>query len=674
MSVDPSPRFEAGESGTSGLEAFGHKELRLPECSTPLVSVVIPVFNQLECTLDCLHSLAAEVQRVDFEVIVVDDCSGLPVFQVLSSIPGLRVLRNFENLGFVRSCNRGAFNALGKYLLFLNNDTEVTEGWLAALLRIFELHPDAGLVGAKLVYPDGSLQEAGGIIWQDGSGWNYGNEDDPTLPWYNYVKEVDYCSGACVLVPRTVWERTGGFDLLYSPAYYEDTDLAFKVRELGLKVYYQPHARVIHHEGKSHGIDPSSGGKKFQVENHSRFVERWGRQLGEQFPVSGHVFKARERGAHKKTLLLIDHHLPLTDQDAGSRNIFHYLQFFLRSGFSVKFLPDDFQPRQPYQYELEELGVEVLSGHYMREHITEWIEANGSSLDYVLFSRAHTCEPWVRRLAPHTKAAFLFYGHDLLSRTYLRAYRDFGDPRHFEHAREAQGKEDFMIRSCAASFYPSQVEVGELRLLYPDRIIEAVPLYVYEARDRSRDLPVGSREGLLFVGSASHPPNLDAIEWMLFTLLPVLRVRLPGVQLHLVGKPPPQRLLERAGDGVVFHGQVSEAELVALYRRCRVALAPLRMGGGLKGKILEAYYQGLPVASTPIGLEGIATAEKVSLRVPPGEDFAQRLVEYYQDLELLERHTEAAYELVLRSCSFDAVRSAFSKAIPELKIAPSGRG
>jgi cellulose synthase/poly-beta-1,6-N-acetylglucosamine synthase-like glycosyltransferase len=205
----------------------------LPSSDTPRVSIVIPVYNKIAYTSACLRSIAEHAGTIPFEIIIVDDGSTDATPQRLADVAGIRVVRNVENLGFVGSCNAGAAIAHGELLLFLNNDTRVTAGWLDALVHCLDSAPHAGLVGAKLVYPDGRLQEAGGIVFDDGSGWNYGRFDDPDHPRYAFRREADYCSGAAILLRGELFRRLGGFDTRYAPAYYEDTDLAFAVRTAG---------------------------------------------------------------------------------------------------------------------------------------------------------------------------------------------------------------------------------------------------------------------------------------------------------------------------------------------------------------------------------------------------------------------------------------------------------
>jgi len=243
--------------------ATGYFPLGFVNEADPVVSIIIPVYNKHLYTFTCLESIHKHRnESIRFEIIVVDDASSDETVQMLDQMDGITVIRNSTNKGFIHSCNSGAQAAKGEYLLFLNNDTVVTNGWLNALRNTFLDFPDAGLVGARLIYPNGQLQEAGGIVWQDGSAWNYGRLDDPNKPAYSYCRAVDYCSGACIMIPKQDFFELGSLDVRYAPAYYEDTDLAFRVRTANRQVYYQPNAVIIHFEGISSGTDTDSGTKQ----------------------------------------------------------------------------------------------------------------------------------------------------------------------------------------------------------------------------------------------------------------------------------------------------------------------------------------------------------------------------------------------------------------------------
>jgi GT2 family glycosyltransferase len=251
----------------------------------PRTSIVIPTYNGIRQLLPCIGALDATLgDHFDGEVLVVDDGGTAETEHALLDLERrygwLRVVRNSRNQGFVASCNRGAEEAVGEVVVFLNDDTIPLPGWHHALLRTFRTHPDAGVVGGRLVYPDGRLQEAGGVIFRDGSGANIGRDDfEPDAPLYTHVRPVHYCSGALLATPRELFRSLGGFDETYRPAYYEDTDYCFSVRASGRAVYYQPESVVVHLEGATSGTDLSRGVKRHQARNRQTFRTKWRRTL-----------------------------------------------------------------------------------------------------------------------------------------------------------------------------------------------------------------------------------------------------------------------------------------------------------------------------------------------------------------------------------------------------------
>jgi len=259
--------------------------IHFPYFTRPRVSIVIPIFNKALYTYNCLLTVRDCDIDVPKEVIIVNNASTDESAALLTQLlGGVTVIRNAENTGFVQACRRGAEMASGEFILFLNNDTQVTEGWLSNLLKIMDKDSSVGITGSKLIYPNGKLQEAGGIIFNDASGWNYGRMQDPTDPRFNENRPVDYCSGASLMIRKDLWQKMGGFDLRYAPAYYEDTDLCFATRQAGYQVMYCADSQVIHHEGITAGTDTSSGYKAFQTINHKKFQAKWASVLKTHYP------------------------------------------------------------------------------------------------------------------------------------------------------------------------------------------------------------------------------------------------------------------------------------------------------------------------------------------------------------------------------------------------------
>jgi O-antigen biosynthesis protein len=630
------------------------EELIFPGTSQPEVSIVIPVYNKWQYTIQCLRSLY-ENTTGNYEVIIVDDASTDETEGKLSKVRNIRLVRNEENTGFIDSCNRGAALSKGDHILFLNNDTIVNNDWLPPLLETIR-EEGVGAVGSKLVYPDGTLQEAGGIIWSDGSGWNYGRNDNADKPEYNYVREVDYCSGACLLLKRELFEKAGGFDIKFKPAYYEDTDLCFSLRNNGYKILYQPKSVVTHFEGVTSGTETSGGVKKYQEINKLKFVEKWADVLQKDHykPDPNKVLWARDRQSGER-ILVIDHYVPTYDRDSGSLRMFNILNILSELSHKVTFIGDNLLRTEPYTQELQQKGIEVIYEPHILS-VKNYIKVFGRYFTVVMLSRPHIAIKYINSVKRRCPTSRIIY--DTVDLAFLRETRRGMIENSKEALKEAENfkrTEMYLVKNSDITLV---VSLEEKAVLLKEDSFLNIEIVSNIHRITKPHTPFSDRKDILFVGGFDHPPNTDAVVFFINEIFPLIKLRLPNLQVYIVGNNPTKQMEELKSENVIVAGYVPD--LAPYFEKCRVFVAPLRYGAGVKGKINQSMSYGLPVVTTSIGAEGIGLIDGVdALIADKPENFAEKVAMIHENEELWN-------ELSINS--IENVRTHFSPEVAKEKL------
>ncbi|HHV53908.1 MAG TPA: glycosyltransferase [Firmicutes bacterium] len=614
----------------------------LAEPGDPEVSIIVVNWNQRELLARCLGAIRQNSGSAHtYEIIVVDNGSDDGSLEYLEVQRDVKVIRNDQNVGFTVANNQGAEAARGRFLVFLNNDTEVQPGWLDAMIRAAG-SPDVGAVGAKLVYPNGRLQDAGAIVFSDGSGWNYGRGGDPNALEFNRPRDVDYCSGAALLVKSQAFWAAGAFDPRYAPAYYEDTDLCFSLRARGWRVLYEPKAVVVHIEGATAGQELASGIKLYQTTNKEKFVAKWSSILPLQYPPALDRLEAAAERVRPLRVLVMDDVPPVYDRASRGQRLFQIIQLLVEEGHQVSFFCRVTLGLEHYLDILRRMGVAAAGGAVRPDDEAAivdrlavllscvepdviWIEGYPLVLAYL---------DLIRRVAP--KARVIADSVDL---HFLRDKRLAGTsgpahcPASWQRTRE--------IELAAYRKSDVVVTVTDLEKELLKNVISAVPIITVPNIHEVRKLGPGftERKGLLFVGNFLHQPNLDGILWFLQEVWPAIVAEEPDISCTIVGYAAPPALYARAAEASRLGGKVTVTgyvpDLTPYLASARVSIAPLRAGAGMKGKIAEAMACGLPVVTTSIGAEGMELTDGVNALIrDDAAPFAAGILEVYRDREL----------------------------------------
>lgn len=638
------------ESIRNLLLAHGHMEggvkkrrsyetLQLPYVETPDVSVIISARNHFSVTYHCIASLILARNAATFEVILVDDESEDETVNAEEYFKNIRVIRNKNNKGYLLSNNIAATYARGRYLCLLNNDTEVTAGWIDSSLQVFSQYKDVGSVGCKLIYPDSSLQEAGGLVWKGGVPWNYGKGANASHPRFNYVRPADYLSAAALFIETRVWFEVEGFSDEYVPAYYEDTDLAYKIRDAGYRTLYCPFSTVIHFEGVSNGQDVESGVKAYQNTNADTFKSKWHKSF-RGYSEEGTSPSIEVDRECQQRILVIDANTPKLNNDAGSYAAIQEMKLLMELGSKISFLPLNFAHMGVHTERLQRLGIECLyyPFYVSLEHV---LQARGEEFDVVYITRYETVHAAIELVRKYSKAQVIFNNADLHFMRELREQLQ-ADDRELTGPLATREQELNAIRSVDLTLCYTETERAVIAShVFSEDAVMRCP-WVIQSVENS--IPFEQRTGIAFLGGFQHRPNVEAIKYFCTQVMPLLTDKLPDLVFHVYGSGMPDEVLELESTSVKMVGYVENISDV--FAQARIFICPLLTGAGLNGKIIDCIAHGLPAVVSPITADGTGLVHRQNTMIAETtEEWVDYISELYTDPVLWLKYAQRTSEI-----------------------------
>ena len=339
--------------------------------NSPVVSIILLNWNKSFLTIDCLISLWEFTSGYTYEIIIVDNGSTLSEKRELRAIiPYIKFIDLDVNRFYGEGNNIGIENSSGEYIVLLNNDTIVTKNWLTPLIDGLNSQPDIGVAGAKLLYPDGSIQEMGALVDAEGNIEQLGKH----TPNFNHndINEVDYCSGACLALRKHDFLQVLGFDYIWEPAYYEDNDLCWKIKTLNKKVIVVPESEIYHLEHVSISNQQELNFSKIIDQNKKKFLARWKEYIINKHNVPNLVLEAvpvTKQTAHNKENALI--YTPFPILLGGGERYLLTIAEYLQSNYNVFLVVPELYSKLRILTIGRDLGLDLHDLHILKFEQTQ---------------------------------------------------------------------------------------------------------------------------------------------------------------------------------------------------------------------------------------------------------------------------------------------------------------
>ena len=636
-----------------------NSQLNFPLVENPEISIIIILYNRAEITLSCLYSLLRNPFQ-SFELILVDNNSTDTTRQLLQQINGAKITLNHQNLHYLLGCNQGSKIAQGDYLLFLNNDAQVLGNSIPSALETIKSSDDVGAVGGKLILPDGTLQEAGSIIWQDGTCLGYGRGNLPTAPEYQFQRAVDYCSGAFLLTRRDLFLQLEGFDKDYQPAYFEETDYCVRLQKLGKKIIYDPNVNILHYEfASSSHTGSSEQAIALMKKNQKIFQQKHKDLFSSQYPteLKNLIFARTQAREKQKRLLFIDDRIPHSWLGSGYTRSHSILCNLVKLGYFVTLYPGDLRHLEDWSTVYADIPqtVEVMRG-YGLIMLEDFLRERKGYYDFVFISRPHNIKHLNSILVKENllKSAKIIYDAEAIFSIRDYEYKRLNQTYFTEIERQTAIKEE--IKLAKNSHHIITVSSPE-KQQFIEQNYANVSLLGHSLSVYPTPQSFLSRQNFLFVGSVyeKESPNADSILWLTSEIFPLIQKQLTqDVELIIIGNNTVEEIQQKVNSlnntSIKILGKVDDIR--PFYNQARLFLAPTRYAAGIPHKVHEAAAYGLPIVTTSLIAQQLGWKHETELLVSDDPiNFAQQCVKLYQDSALWNELRKNAMKRVETECS-----------------------
>lgn len=652
----------------------------IPESEKPVISAVIPVMNHFDFTINLLRQfeLFAKANAANFlEIIVVDNGSLDDTRELSKYVSGIKLLRFEKPMGYPSACNAGARVAQGQILLFLNNDIEILPGSLERVVEIFDSTSSIAAVGGKVIKFNGVLQEAGGIVWNDGSTWGYGRGENPLAPRFQFQRDVDYCSGCFLAVDAPLFNQLNGFNEQFSPGYYEETDLCARIWQVGRRVVYDPRIGLYHYEYASYSKGrPETIATGLMAVNKEKFFRKNRVFIAERYQFSVELvdIAANRAASNVPRVLIIEDLVPRREIGSGFCRSADIVSEFLKAGWWVTiWVTHKLQGVEPIEARL----CETIYASEQEGGLNAYLLKHSKIISLIWLCRTHNLGNYDQAIARWRSGN---PGGKVVCDTEAIA-----SVRHWltkELSRDKQPDLNLIEQSISQhqlqrelkgyDVVDSFVTVSKLDV----RLVNAVTptaTHILGHKIVSRPTPAifDDRRDLLFCGAIHEEgsPNYDSLIWFAKKIFPLLKIKLPNVKLKVIGYwrssiPIPPMLID---DAIDLIGPVEDLE--PYFAQARVFIAPTRIAAGIPHKVHESMGFGLPAVVTPIlayqlgefaceGRSGFFAAHDFSAQA-----FADAVLRAYTDAQLWESVRIYALDALNQHCSESEFSNRFTRIL-----------